>query len=335
MVCSPPGSSVHGILQARILKWVAISISRGSFRYTDQTHISCTGKQMLWHWATKETLTLPLVKDWKFPPIQLSTYPNPLTPMSETGELTLEDPLGEMEPRGGAEHSKKLCEQGGLSVLELSELSVLIWWTVSVIWQLFLYSWQVSITCCLRVWRLFNWKGMKIQLLCWTWPFAKNLKHTPFVQVPGFSFTDAHTAFRLLPSCLRCSSGHCNPFYPSMQKWDAAFTASVPSLCAPLSSQTATLCAATVRLTSTIPGAAACSARMPGACCWGTAVSLIALLATSWREELVKVSAGCRSWRCPVIFFLLGIIPEKAWTSRERDGGGGYLASQGAVKQTS
>lgn len=33
--------------------------------------------------------------------------------MSETGELTLEDPLGEMEPRGGAEHSKKLCEQGG------------------------------------------------------------------------------------------------------------------------------------------------------------------------------------------------------------------------------
>ena len=28
--CSPPGSSVHGILQARILEWVAISFSRGS-----------------------------------------------------------------------------------------------------------------------------------------------------------------------------------------------------------------------------------------------------------------------------------------------------------------
>ena len=30
MDCSPPGSSVHGILQARILEWVAISFSRGS-----------------------------------------------------------------------------------------------------------------------------------------------------------------------------------------------------------------------------------------------------------------------------------------------------------------
>ena len=29
--CSPPGSSVHGILQARILEWVAISFSRGIF----------------------------------------------------------------------------------------------------------------------------------------------------------------------------------------------------------------------------------------------------------------------------------------------------------------
>ena len=31
MDCSPPGSSVHGILQARILEWVAITFSRGSF----------------------------------------------------------------------------------------------------------------------------------------------------------------------------------------------------------------------------------------------------------------------------------------------------------------
>ena len=42
--CSPPGSSVHGILQARILEWVAISSSRGSFQPRDQTcisHASC------------------------------------------------------------------------------------------------------------------------------------------------------------------------------------------------------------------------------------------------------------------------------------------------------
>ena len=39
--CSPPGSPVHGILQARILEWVAISSSRGSSRSRDRTCISC------------------------------------------------------------------------------------------------------------------------------------------------------------------------------------------------------------------------------------------------------------------------------------------------------
>ena len=39
--CSPSGSSVHGILQARILEWVAISSSRGSSQPRDQTCISC------------------------------------------------------------------------------------------------------------------------------------------------------------------------------------------------------------------------------------------------------------------------------------------------------
>ena len=38
--CSPPGSSVHGILQARILEWVAISFSRGSSHPRDRTHVS-------------------------------------------------------------------------------------------------------------------------------------------------------------------------------------------------------------------------------------------------------------------------------------------------------
>ena len=41
MDCSPPGSSVHGILQARILEWVAISFSRGSSRPKDRTRVSC------------------------------------------------------------------------------------------------------------------------------------------------------------------------------------------------------------------------------------------------------------------------------------------------------
>ena len=45
LYCSLPGSSVHGIFQARILKWVAISSSRGSSQPRDQTYVSCmTGR---------------------------------------------------------------------------------------------------------------------------------------------------------------------------------------------------------------------------------------------------------------------------------------------------
>ena len=42
MDCSPPGSSAHGILQARILEWVAISSSRGSSWPKDWTRVSCS-----------------------------------------------------------------------------------------------------------------------------------------------------------------------------------------------------------------------------------------------------------------------------------------------------
>ena len=43
------GSSVHGISQARLLAWVAISFSRGSFQPRDRTHISCISRQFLYH----------------------------------------------------------------------------------------------------------------------------------------------------------------------------------------------------------------------------------------------------------------------------------------------
>ena len=49
MDCSLPGSSVHGISQARILDWVVIFFSRGSYQPRDQTHVSYIGKQILYH----------------------------------------------------------------------------------------------------------------------------------------------------------------------------------------------------------------------------------------------------------------------------------------------
>ena len=50
---SPPMSSVHGILQARILEWVAISFSRGSSQPRDWTWVSCIAGRIFTDWATK------------------------------------------------------------------------------------------------------------------------------------------------------------------------------------------------------------------------------------------------------------------------------------------
>ena len=54
MDCTPPGFSVDGILQARILEWVAISSSRGSSWPRDQTCVSCVAGRFFGIWVTKE-----------------------------------------------------------------------------------------------------------------------------------------------------------------------------------------------------------------------------------------------------------------------------------------
>ena len=50
----PPGSSIHGLLQARILEWVAIPFSRGSSWPRDQTWVSHTAGKCFNLWATRE-----------------------------------------------------------------------------------------------------------------------------------------------------------------------------------------------------------------------------------------------------------------------------------------
>ena len=73
MDCSPPGSSVRGILQARRLEWVAISFSRGSSRLRDRTHVSHVSRIGCVFFPTVppgkpgllgETRRKPLTKDW-------------------------------------------------------------------------------------------------------------------------------------------------------------------------------------------------------------------------------------------------------------------------------
>ena len=56
--CSPPGSSVHGIFQAQILDWIAISFSRVFFWLRDQTCISFTGRWILYQLSYQGSLKL-------------------------------------------------------------------------------------------------------------------------------------------------------------------------------------------------------------------------------------------------------------------------------------
>ena len=51
--CGLPSSLVHGILQARILEWIATPFSRGSSQPRDRTRVSCTAGQFFTVWATR------------------------------------------------------------------------------------------------------------------------------------------------------------------------------------------------------------------------------------------------------------------------------------------
>ena len=64
MDCSPPGSSVSEILQARILEWVAIPFSRGSSQSKDWTWVSCTGGRLFTICTTLDTLKADANKGW-------------------------------------------------------------------------------------------------------------------------------------------------------------------------------------------------------------------------------------------------------------------------------
>ena len=74
MDCSPPGFSVHGILQARILEWVAMPFSRGSSRPRDWTQVSRIADRFFTVWATQEAPeTKVIVKKKKKKKIKIKT----------------------------------------------------------------------------------------------------------------------------------------------------------------------------------------------------------------------------------------------------------------------
>ena len=85
MDCSSPGSSVHGIFQARILEWVAISFSRGS-SYPGIKPMSPTLAGRLYHWATRKANT-----------VQKSLYSVQFSSVAQSC-LTLWDPMNHIMP---------------------------------------------------------------------------------------------------------------------------------------------------------------------------------------------------------------------------------------------
>ena len=67
MDCGPPGSSVHGTLQAGVLEWVTIPFSRGSSQPRDRTHLSAlAGWEARIHHTSCLNILRGGIKDWVF-----------------------------------------------------------------------------------------------------------------------------------------------------------------------------------------------------------------------------------------------------------------------------
>ena len=81
MDCGLPGSSVHGIFQARLLEWVTISFSRGSSQSKDRSHVSCVyciaGKFFIYWTILEGTSGLGLI--FRFVTISCTKYFNSLS----------------------------------------------------------------------------------------------------------------------------------------------------------------------------------------------------------------------------------------------------------------
>ena len=130
MDCSPPGSSVHGILQARILEWVAIPYSRRSSWPRNWTQVSSIAGRFFTEWAMWEAQNSSWVSIKKCPlPIyELPSFFKPPT-CSSHDKLQFSERLGTFSPFPLWHWA--LCQHGCphispgelLSILEISQES--------------------------------------------------------------------------------------------------------------------------------------------------------------------------------------------------------------------
>ena len=108
MDCSPPGSSVHEILQARILEWVDITFSRGSFWPKDQTRVSAIAGRFFTIWAKSWPSINDFTEFWPFLPWE--AYPR----LGSFAPLLIWQPTPLLLPgrSQGTEEPGGLCSMG-------------------------------------------------------------------------------------------------------------------------------------------------------------------------------------------------------------------------------
>ena len=107
MACSPPGSSIHGILQARTLEWVAISFSRRSSQPRDQTQDSHIAGRFFTSWAIRDAQECwsgyPVSSPGELPNNNVLVWLCAMCAKSLQSCLTLCDPI-DCSPPGSSVH---------------------------------------------------------------------------------------------------------------------------------------------------------------------------------------------------------------------------------------
>jgi len=111
MDCSPPGSSVHRILQARILEWVAIPFFRGSSQHRNWTWVSSTAGRFFAIWATREWENL-ISDRWLSTLLSSGTRHEPSETQATEPAVLSHSVMSDSVPPHGLKPTRPLCPQG-------------------------------------------------------------------------------------------------------------------------------------------------------------------------------------------------------------------------------
>ena len=119
--CSPPGFSVHGVLQARILVWGAIPFSRGSSRPRDWTWVSCIAGRFFTVWATREAQYCQ-ISEWKSEPGGIESWSGGIYYDHENDwALGHTGPLAQVPDTGGSAMLTFVSQAGEVTAATVAE----------------------------------------------------------------------------------------------------------------------------------------------------------------------------------------------------------------------